>query len=426
LPPLRGWSILAARQQPSRQQDGGSVGLDLNQISRQIRAMSLNAANLQGDDADRLAQLRSRLAAENGNESRWAAIADASLAGANWLLARPVEAFATQRACPSPPADYALIACDGSQIDLDRHGQLDYALINIGRVFLQYGSRPLARLDSRPQLLYRDEDLYIRDGTRRIAIEGNYLSARRDVAEGLSLLELADEHLSTELPNLALLDGTLVRWTLAGAERSVRDSFLTPYLAGLEQLRQRRIPVAAYISRSRAPEISGLLRLMFCPDVDLEQLRGADCARCSDARAGREPSCMICQGSVDVDIFADRLSEGQRGPLFLSMSRINLEAYGVHRIHFFLLRVGNELARVEVPAWVADDAELLDRVHAIVYDQASRGGGYPVALSRAHEQAVVHAADRAAFSRMLLHALQRADVTLHESAKRHSKRSISG
>jgi hypothetical protein len=402
------------------------MGLDLSQISQQIRAMSLSAADSQGDGADRLSRLRERLQAENGHEADWAAVADASLAGANWLLARPVEPFATRRDCPSAPADYAVIACDGSQIDLDRHGRIDYALINIGRVFLQYGTTPLARLDSRPQLLYGDDDLYIRDGTRRIAIEGNYLSARRDVLEGLSLIDLADAHLQAADSPLALIDGTLVRWTLAGAERSVRDSFLTPYLAGLETLRRRRIPVAAYISRSRAPEVSGLLRLMFCPDVDPATRRGADCARCSDARAGREPSCMVCQGSVDVDLFADQLSEGQRGPLFLSMSRINLESYGVHRIHFFLLRVGNELARVEVPAWVAEDSVLLDRVHALVYDQAARGNGYPVALSRAHEQAVVHAADRAAFSRMLQSALQRAGVSLRESAKRHSKRSISG
>jgi hypothetical protein len=35
--------------------------------------------------------------------------------------------------------------------------------------------------------------------------------------------------------------------------------------------------------------------------------------------------------------------------------------------------------------------------HAVAYDQAQRGRGYPVALAEAHEAAVVRGADREAF-----------------------------
>ena len=35
--------------------------------------------------------------------------------------------------------------------------------------------------------------------------------------------------------------------------------------------------------------------------------------------------------------------------------------------------------------------------HTLIYDQCMKGQGYPVALSRAHEQAIVRAADRRAF-----------------------------
>jgi len=52
---------------------------------------------------------------------------------------------------------------------------------------------------------------------------------------------------------------------------------------------------------------------------------------------------------------------------------------------------------VEVPSWVAESKELLDLAHALVFDQVRRGGGYPVALAEAHEQAVVSAQDREAF-----------------------------
>src|SRR5213076_1731888 len=118
---------------------------------------------------------------------------------AAWLLARPIEPLDAVHDLPHLPLDYALVATDGSQIDVERHGMVACYVINIGRVFLRYGTRPAAKLSSRPSLYYREEDLYLSDGVRRIPIEGNYLSARRDVEEGVALAELADEFLDGEL-----------------------------------------------------------------------------------------------------------------------------------------------------------------------------------------------------------------------------------
>jgi hypothetical protein len=256
---------------------------------------------------------------------------------------------------------------------------------------------------------------------RRIPIEGNLLSARRDIVEGVELVGLCDEFLDRSVPSLALQDGTLVRWTLAGADKAVQQQFLQPYLRYLDTFKERQIPVASYISRPRAPEVSGIIRLMFCPDVQVGEGKGAKCNDCSDVAAGRIPSCMICQGLTDADILGDTLAEGQRGPLFVSLSRVNIEAYGDHLIHFFYLRVGREIARVEVPRWVAEDRAALDRVHTLIYDQCMRGQGYPVALARAHEQAVVKAADRRAFQSMVEGSLMRAELPTENSRKRDSK-----
>ena len=115
------------------------------------------------------------------------------------------------------------------------------------------------------------------------------------------------------------------------------------------------------------------------------------------------------------------LADGQRGPLFVSMSRINIEAYGPHLIHFFYVRVGRELARIEIPQWVARDPALVDRVHAVAVDQAARGRGYPVALARAHEQAVVRSTDRRAFLDIVESSLRRSGLEPQESQKRSSK-----
>ena len=213
----------------------------------------------------------------------------------------------------------------------------------------------------------------------------------------------------------------MVRWTLAGAEKFVQQYFLQPYLSYLDEMRQRSIPVASYISRPRSPEVAGTIRLMFCPDVKIADGRGAKCNECSDAAAGREPSCYVCQGMTDADILADFLQDGQRGPLFISMSRINVEAYGPHLIHFFYMRVGREIARVEIPQWVAQSQEQVNLVHTIIYDQCLKGQGYPHALARAHEQAVVRAADRRAFLKMMENSLMRANLPASSSQKRSSK-----
>jgi NurA-like 5'-3' nuclease len=83
--------------------------------------------------------------------------------------------------------------------------------------------------------------------------------------------------------------------------------------------------------------------------------------------------------------------------------------------------VGDEIARVEVPQWVAQNAALVDRVHAVVYDQALRGQGYPVALARAHEQAIVRASDRRVFLQMVEQMLVNNELPALNSKKRNSK-----
>lgn len=396
--------------------------LDLTELSRQVREMSSALHATAPDYAQRRAQALARFLQGASAHATWAQAVDLSRDGFAWLLARPVEPLNTVRDVPLRPPEYAVIATDGSHIDIDRHGAALCYVLNIGRVYLRYGATPAAKLSSRPTLCFREEDLYLTEGMRRIPIEGNYLSARRDVAEGVELVSLAQEFLAaSDVPALALQDGTLVRWTLAGAEKGVLDHFLRPYLSYLDEMQARRIPVASYISRPRSPEVTGMIRLMWCPDVKLEQQLGAKCSACSDAAAGRTPSCFVCQGLSDADILADMLGEGQRGPLFASMSRVNVESYGEHLIHFFYMRVGREIARVEIPRWVAKDPALLDRVHALVYDQCLKGQGYPVALARAHEQAVIRAADRRAFERMVERSLMQANLPATSSRKAASK-----
>ena len=91
-------------------------------------------------------------------------------------------------------------------------------------------------------------------------------------------------------------------------------------------------------------------------------------------------------------------------------------------IYFFYLRVDDEIARVELPKWVANDESRLSLAHALVLDQCLRGHGYPVALSEAHEKAVVTGADRENFWQLVESSLVEERLPTLGSAKSQSKR----
>jgi NurA-like 5'-3' nuclease len=99
-----------------------------------------------------------------------------------------------------------------------------------------------------------------------------------------------------------------------------------------------------------------------------------------------------------------------------------MEKYGSHQVCFFYVKLDEEVARVEVPLWVADNKVLLDLVHSAIVDQCNRGFGYPVALSEAHEQAVVTGADREQFWNLVDRVLNEGNISLQHSLKQTSKR----
>jgi len=92
------------------------------------------------------------------------------------------------------------------------------------------------------------------------------------------------------------------------------------------------------------------------------------------------------------------------------------------RIAFFYLNAGSEIARVEVPQWVAEDADLTGRVHRLSFDQARKGQGYPIALAEAHERAIVRGPEREAFFRLVENAFVRENLPALQTRKALSKR----
>src|SRR5205085_755296 len=115
-------------------------------------------------------------------------------------------------------------------------------------------------------------------------------------------------------------------------------------------------------------------------------------------------------------LFAELLAVGERSALFHPGGmRVKELVESGDDLRFFYLRSESDLARVDVPAWVTADPAALDRLHAALLHQAGVGIGYPLALAEAHEQAVVRAADRAAFYALVERTSAREGLHLHVS-----------
>jgi len=331
----------------------------------------------------------------------------------SWLVAKFDETPARVYPLPPRPDRWLVFASDGSQIFPDRHEAMLCFLINIGSVVLPYGVDARPHLGNRPHLFYRESDLYQRWGGRRVLVSEEIVSVRRHLMEVEELVRLAKSWKFR--PAIALLDGTLILWTLEGKPADFRAIMLRRFLRMLDILRDLKVPIAGYISASGSTDVINALRVGLCP------YQFANCDKCEWIATGKHPPCAVIEGVADIHLFERLLKPGERSPVFWSSSQI-LADYGDHQIGFFYINAGLEIARVEIPKWVAQDPTMLELVHAVVHDQAQKGRGYPVALAEAHEQAVVRGAERELFYEMLEAALIRQGFKVSMTFKLMAKR----
>ncbi len=386
--------------------------LNLSQIAPQVGAMAREASARHDVFARRRAAALSLMRVWNG---RLDALRGLVQETEPWLVAEPLEPLLTARPAPRIPPDVTVVATDGSGIDLDRHGLAQCYLINVGAAVITYGANPDAALSSRAALYYRDDDLYIDDDGARVPVQGALADLKRTLAEQARLLEIVRELRPS--PLVAVLDGTLLLWQLAGRageERFVAEA-IAEYAAGLLEFRRLGVPVCSYVSRPNGRELTNLLRLAACPSGG-EGVAPPRCAHCVDGQCVRD----FLEPLPDRALMG-HLRHGERSGRFASRSPV-LRYYGAGcGIEFVYVNVGDEVARLEIPAWVGADPAMLDLVHAAVYDGCQRGWGYPPALAEAHEQAVIRGGERDAFLRLVMEALNESDQPAELSAKRLSK-----
>jgi hypothetical protein len=395
----------------------GEVSLNLAKVAAQVGNM---VARLKADQEERqkhLQQARDIFQASDFDDLKRKIISSRT----TWLVAGLVDGLDSHYKPPPTPAEFTVLATDGSHIDVDRHRSTRCYLINIGSVVLHYGNSPSATLDSSPCLYSGDEDLVIAPTGakgREQLIEGTLLGIKRSVDECHQLAKLASE-LPLGSSSLALLDGSLILWGLEAYPEFVAEALLDKgFLSYLDEIRKlgndKRLALASYISFPRSTDVVNALRVAICPHDP------PDCDRCCPTNENRE--CDKVAGIQDRELFLNLLSQGERSALFISQSSIVQKRYGGHRVYFFYLRLDDEIARVEIPQWVATDESRLSLAHSLVLDQCQRGQGYPVALSEAHEQAVVTTADKENFWQLVESSLVEEHLPSLTSAKSQSKR----
>lgn len=375
------------------------VSLELAEEATQTEHRRIRAQQVYDDAVRQETRLRGRLTPE------W-------LAEAPWPVAHPVEPLGQITAAPPRPPCYSLVATDGSQIIPNHHEITSCFLINVGRILYTYGTGERPIQDSQP-FLHREAELY-KGSTRPGTGAEELIGIERFLAEMSEMSKLADQARERGHPCVALVDGTLIQWPLEKQPEAFQQYVLGEFLRHMENLQRWGIPVAGYLSNSRAAEVSNMLRVHLCPNFE---------AACATTRTcqGEPPDCAELMPLWDRQLWGSRLQEGERSPLFECSARI-LQRYP-WPVDAFYLNVGDrEIARIEVPAWVANDPDKLRLVHAVALDQARKGYGYPIALAEAHNQAVIRREDRAQFfaliTRRLLHRRMRVAVSNKELRKR--------
>jgi hypothetical protein len=292
--------------------------------------------------------------------------------------------------------DYVVIATDGSQIYPDRHMGTACSLVNVGVVVAHYKQpRSTISFQSIPYIIMLEDN----DAFHAVDLI-NCLRQEQELTYGYTV---SSDCLSSG--PMVLIDGSLIFWHLESTDVSLYKTFLPKYIALLEQYYQKKIPIAGYISCPKNKELVNLLRLKLC-----------------DFKPQKHDYVLGIDHVLDVDVMRFFLQPWQRTTVFKHTSRV-VEQYPQHlKPQFFYLNVGEEIVRVEVPAWVAEDTTMLDRVVSCIVDQARKGNGYPVVLAEAHEQAVIKGLDRDFFYQSLQTIAHKENSVVAMSLKLAKKR----
>jgi hypothetical protein len=315
---------------------------------------------------------------------------------------------------PGLPDATVLIAADGSQINPDRHAAAQFGLINVGAIALRLDSGASPQVYIESQLLF-DEELFTVAGS---PLTDGMVALRRDIAERTSLDRLASQFDGAS-PVLTFTDGPMELWgSRDGEEAQTFAQGMDAYLSVLSQLQARGVVTAGYIDKPSADLVVRLLELTQAGPEDLKRLRAF------------RPLLGVSDRWLFGDKKAPLLGPGERSAVFRFQARSERTYTGQLSLYFFYINVGSEghpwPVRVEVPGWVAEDADKLALLHRALVDQCDILGSrpYPYLLHRAHETAVVSHDEKRQVEEMLIQELRRSGEEPDEGSHKQSAKDL--
>ncbi|MCF7799713.1 DNA double-strand break repair nuclease NurA [Candidatus Babeliales bacterium] len=298
--------------------------------------------------------------------------------------------------------EYSVLSVDGSQVYPDRNfSGANCFLINLGTCFLEYSNKSSVKFFTEPKIFLPQDFFNIHD---KIQFSRELVDLLR---EGLELKNMLDLAVNFKLKKdfkdmLCFIDGSLIFWFLESKQKEVKDLFLNKYLYYLEQCYKNNILNAGFISFPKSRELINLIKLGLC------DFKNSDCIQCKKTQ--NTFACNQVDELIDTSILRTFLKKFCRTTIFYSRSKI-VDDYDQHlKPCFFYLNIGPEIVRIEIPFWIAQNSDKIDLICKIAIDQCTKGGGYPVVLAEAHEQAVVKGPDRDFF----YHMIQKIGIEKHK------------
>jgi len=308
---------------------------------------------------------------------------------------------------PDLPPRVTMIAADGSQIAPDHHREVLYGLINIGAISLQHGS-------AEPPQAFIESRLLLDDGLPELSEAA--LALQRDLFERFRLAEIAALF---PPPTVTFCDGPMELWGGAAQSAGETSEFqrrLEEYRQALRQLHRLGAATAGYVDKPAARTLVRLLEVAATPETELPDIQQ------------RHPFRPV----KDSDLFRELLGPGERSAVFGIQSLFAHQYPQELALHFFYLNVRLHgkpwIARVEIPAWVAENPALLNLLHAAFIEQCRLMGErpYPYLLHRAHETAVVTLPEKEQVTQMLAQELWRQGGEIEGSSHKQEAKDLSG
>jgi hypothetical protein len=296
-------------------------------------------------------------------------------------------------------ASVTLIGADGSQIVPDRHAAVLFGLINVGAIVISTGAAEAPQVLTDSQLSFDDDVANWTDGL---------VALQRDLAERKKLLTVSKDY---PLPVVTLTDGPLQLWeSRESNEVFGYEKALEEYLSVLSQLQERGVITAGYVDKPSSNLLVRLLEVAITPDNEIKKLHE------------QHP----LHGVTDLWLFDQLLPPGERSAVFALQARSKAVYQGSLALHFFYLNVSQtdhpKTARIEIPAWVAQNKTEIDLLHTTLLEQCAILGArpYPYILHRAHESAVVTLQEKQQIEQLLAIELRKSGDELGEVSGKQS------